>query len=137
MEKVRAEHVPPKAPAAIVAFAEHVHGARADLVDAADIPAEVMRAGRIGAREGDHVMIAAVNAVQKGDVVSGVVGEAQSDDARIEFDRLRNVGREHEDMREAARIGALHRAAERGPALAGPRGDRPRICFSRSARFSA
>src|ERR1700721_995563 len=44
VEGFRAEHVAAQAPAFGEALVEHVHGAGADLVDRADIPAEVMMA---------------------------------------------------------------------------------------------
>ena len=40
---------------------------------------EMMEAGRVRMGEGDHVMVAAVDAVQKGDAVAGMVGEAHAE----------------------------------------------------------
>ena len=123
VEKVRPEDVTAEAPSPVVAFAEHMHGAGADLIDAADIPAEMVMAGRVRARESDHVMVAAMDAVQKSDIVARMVGEPKAEHAGVELDRLRHVRREHQDMREAARIGALHRAPEGRAALPRPRRD--------------
>src|SRR5215469_9115360 len=50
---VRAEHMASQAPAFGEALVEHVHGSGADLVDRADIPAEVMMARSVRARERD------------------------------------------------------------------------------------
>jgi hypothetical protein len=47
--------------------------------DAADISAEMMVARRAQLAESDHVMVAAVNAMQKRDAVAGMIGEPQSE----------------------------------------------------------
>jgi hypothetical protein len=44
-----------------------MHRAAADLVDGAHVPAQMMQSRRARFDEGDHVMIAAVYPVQKGD----------------------------------------------------------------------
>src|ERR1700691_5526965 len=77
MEVVRAEHMAPEAPAGAEALVRHLHGAEADLVDRADIPAEMMqaRAFRLGQR--DQVMIAAMDAVHEGNAVTAAIREPQ------------------------------------------------------------
>src|ERR1700722_12266361 len=71
VEVVRAEHMAAPAPTFGKAFFQHVHGAGADFVDRAHVPTEMMVAGSVRAGKRDHVMIAAVNAMQEGDVVAG------------------------------------------------------------------
>src|ERR1700728_1663453 len=44
VEVVRAEHVAPEAPAGAEPLVRHLHGTKADLVNRADIPAEMMQA---------------------------------------------------------------------------------------------
>src|SRR6185312_21856 len=98
VEEVGAEDVAPEAPPLREPLAEHMHGASPDLVDRAHVPAQVMQPRRVRVGEGDHVMIAAVNAVQKRDPVAGPVGEAQAEHAGIELDRALDVAAEQEDM---------------------------------------
>ena len=69
------------------------------------------------------MMVAAVDAVQKGDAVAGPVGEAQAQRARIELNRLLDVAGEQEDMREAPGHDARNVASERRAALARADGD--------------
>ena len=47
-------------------------------------------------------MVAAVDAVHEGDAVARMVGEPETEDARIEVDRAHDVGGEHEHVRETA-----------------------------------
>ena len=112
----------PEAPPLVVALAEHMHGAEADVVDAAHVPAQVVHAGRARLAERDHVVIAAVDAVHEGDALAGVVGKPQPKHLRIEVDGLHHVGGEDEHMREPARMGAFDGAAVRRPALERRRG---------------
>ena len=65
MKVIRSQHVSAEAPTFRKALAEHVHGAGSDLVDRTDVPAEMVMAGRVRSRESNHVMIAAVDAMQK------------------------------------------------------------------------
>src|SRR5271157_5041322 len=124
--------MPAKAPAPAVTLAEHMHRADADLVDAADVPAQMMEAGRVRFREGDHVMIAAVDAVQEGDAVARMVGKAKSEDAGVEVDRSPHVPGEHQDVREPARKGAIDVAPEGRAPRAGPdRRQRERALIAR------
>src|SRR6185312_4728347 len=83
VEVIRAEHVSAQAPALRKALFEHVRGAGADLVDRAHVPAEMMVAGGVGTREGDHVMIAAVNAVQESNIVAGMIGQPHPEHASV------------------------------------------------------
>ena len=64
------------------------------------------------------MVIAAVNAVQEGDAVAGPVGEAQAQHARIELNRLLDVAREQEHMRETSGMHARNVAPERRATLA-------------------
>src|SRR3984885_12393960 len=73
VEVIRAQHMTAQAPALGKALAQHVDRASPDFVDRADVPAEMMMAGSIGARERDHVMIAAMDAVKESDVIAGMV----------------------------------------------------------------
>ena len=100
-----------------------MHGAAADVVDGAHVPAQMMQSRRARFDEGDHMMIAAVNPVQEGDAVAGPVGEAQTQRARIELNRLLDVAREQEDMRQAPGRDARNVAPERRAALAWAAGD--------------
>src|SRR5580693_9917060 len=99
MEEVGAQNVPSETPSARKALVQHMHGAAADVVDGAHVPAQMMQAGRARFDEGDHMVIAAVNAVQESDAVAGPVGEAQAERSCIELDRLLDVAGEEEDMR--------------------------------------
>src|SRR5208337_5638876 len=101
MEIVRSEDMPSKAPAPAVAFAEHMGRADADLVDAADVPAQMVEAGRIRFRERHHVMVAAVDAVEEGDAVPRMVGDPHPEYSCIEVHRLAHVAGEHEHMGES------------------------------------
>ena len=74
MEIIGAQHVAPQAPAFGKSLVEHVHGAYPDLIDRADVPAEMMVAGRLRAGKGNHVVIAAMDAVQERDIVARFVG---------------------------------------------------------------
>src|SRR3984957_16632823 len=96
-----------------------MRGAPTDVVDRAHVPAQMMQARRARCDEGDHMMVAAVDAVQKGDAVAGPVGKAQPQRPRIELNRLLDVAREQEDMREAPGRDARNVAPERRAALAG------------------
>ena len=86
MEVVGAEHVPAHTPARSEAFVGHLHSAEPDLVNAANVPAQVVQTagGRFG--ECQHVMIAAMDAVHKGDAVAGSVGQSQPKNVAIESD---------------------------------------------------
>jgi hypothetical protein len=95
-----------------------MHCAGADFVDRSDVPTEMMVPGCVRAREGDHVVIAAVDAVQERNVVAGMVGQTHAEHARVEIDRFGYVAREQQDMSEPSRARAWQRAAEWGPALA-------------------
>ena len=101
-------------------------GAGADLVDAADVPTEMMMAGRVGAREGDHVMVAAVDAVQERDVVAGMIRQPHPEDARVKFDALAHVAREDQHVRETAGTGA----PDAGVRLGAPRWPGPPLGWS-------
>ena len=107
-----------EAPSTGKSFFQHMRGAAADVVDGADVPAQMMKAGRAGCDEGDHMMIAAVNPVQEGDAVAGPVGEAQAERARVELNRLLHVAREQEHMGETPGIHALYISPERRATLA-------------------
>src|SRR5580692_6087952 len=112
MEEVGAQNVPSEAPSARKALVQHMHGAAADVVDRAHVPAQMMQSRRARFDEGDHMMIAAVNPVQEGDAFAGPVGEAQPKRARIELNRLLNVAGEEEDMCQAAGRDARNVAPE-------------------------
>src|SRR5579863_8490517 len=118
VEEVGAEHVAPESPPSREPFAQHMHGAPPDLIDRANVPAQVMQPRRVRVRESDHVMVAAVNAVQKGDAVAGPVGEAQAKHPGIELDRALDVAGEEKDMRQTPGHDALNIPPERGAALA-------------------
>src|ERR1700678_875182 len=123
MEKVGAEDMPSETPSPREALVQHMHGAAADVVDRAYIPAQMMQSRRARFDEGDHVMIAAVNPVQEGDAVAGPIGEAQTQRARIELNRLLDVSREHEHMRQATGHDTRDLAPERRAAHAWAAGD--------------
>ena len=82
------------------------------------------------------MMVAAVDAVQKGDAVAGPVGEAQAQRARIELNRLLDVAREQENMRQAPGRDALDVTSERRAALARADWRRPKTQTFRWARIS-
>src|SRR5262249_13312580 len=73
VEVVRSEHVAPGPPSLSESMPRHLHRAKSDLVYGAYIPAAVMQTGRVGARERDQMMIAAMNAVHECDVIAGAV----------------------------------------------------------------
>src|SRR6185312_434498 len=81
------------------------------------VPAEMMVAGGVRTREGDHVMIAAVNAVQESNIVAGMIGQPHPEHASVELDRLADIGGEHQHMRQAPRPRPRHGAAEGRSAL--------------------
>ena len=127
--------MPSEAPSPREALAQHMHGAPADVVDRADVPAQMMQPRRVRVREGDHVMVAAVDAVQKGDAVAGPVGEAEAQRARIELNRLLDVAREQEDMRQTPGPHARDVAPERRAALARADRDVGKLGFLIGRRF--
>src|SRR5277367_4959224 len=110
--------MPSETPSPSEALVMHMHGAAADVVDRAHVPAQMMQARRARCDERDHMMIAAVNAVQEGDAVAGPVGEAQAERAGIELNRLLDVAREQEHMGETSGRDARNVAPERRPTLA-------------------
>ena len=93
VEVVRAEHVAAEPPAVGEALLGHVARADADVVDRADVPAEMMQARPVRLHEGDHVVIAAVDAVHEGDEIAGAIRQPQTEHVAVEIDRPRNVGR--------------------------------------------
>ncbi len=60
-----------QAPTGDKAFARHLHRAKPDILNGADVPAAVVKAGAGGAAKGDEVVIAAVHAVHEGDIAFG------------------------------------------------------------------
>ena len=77
-----------------------------------------MEAGRARFHQRQQMMIAAVDAVHEGDDVGRFVGQAQAERPLIEFDRLFDVAREDQHMRQAARPHRrrlLARVAAAGP----------------------
>ncbi len=79
VEIVRAQHVAAEPPAGGETAVRHLHGAEADLVDRAHVPAQMVQAGRIRFRHRHHVVVAAVHAMHEGDAVAGAIGQAQPD----------------------------------------------------------
>jgi hypothetical protein len=63
----------------------------------------MMQAGAGGARECDHVMVAAVRAVHEGDIAFRRVGEAQAQHVAVKTDRAADIGGVERKMCEAAR----------------------------------
>src|SRR5579863_7701308 len=94
-----------------------MHGACADLIHRANIPTEMMVARSVRARECDHVMVAAMDAVHECNIVAGMVGQAHAKSPRIEFDSLTHIAGEHEDVRKTTWSRARHGAAKRRTAL--------------------
>ena len=74
----------PHAPAVRVAAIDHLLHPETDLVERRDVPARVMQSGAVRLGEGDQVMVAGMRAVQEGDDVAGVIGQAQPQRVRIE-----------------------------------------------------
>src|SRR5262249_12665250 len=106
-----------------------LHRASADLLEGADVPARMMQAGAVGAREGDHVMVAAVDAVHEGDVAARPVGEAGAKKTAVEGDSLLDIRGEQEDVGEATRPRRYGLRAEGGVARAIGRGGHLRADF--------
>src|SRR5690242_8490678 len=123
VEEIGAQHVPPQSPSFGESLVEHMHGAAPDVVDRAHVPAQVMESRRGRLDEGDHVMVAAVDAVQKRDAVARPVGKAQAERSRIELNRAPDVAGEEQDMRKAPRRDALNVSTEWRAAHAGARRD--------------
>ena len=117
------------------ALVQHMHGAAADVVDGAHVPAQMMQARRARFDEGDHMMIAAVNAVQEGDAVARPVGQAQAKRARIELNGLLDVAGEQEDVRQAPGRDARDLRAERRAAFARLAGDVRKLGLLVGRRF--
>ena len=122
VEEIGPEHMASEAPTFVVALAEHMHGAEADLIDAAHVPAQVVHAGPARLAERNHVVIAAVHAVHERDAFAGMVGKPEPKHLRIEFDGLHHVRGEHQHMREPAGMGAFDGAAVRRAAMERRRG---------------
>ena len=96
-----------------------------------------MKAGGVRMGEGDHVMVAPVDAMQKGDAPAGMVGEAHAEDAGVEVDRLRHVPGEQEDVRETAGKGPRGSGATGAPRVFGPVAAKVNADFSLGDDFSA
>ena len=69
----------------------------------ADVPTAMVEAGRRRLHQRQHVMIAAVDAVQEGDAVGGAIGQAQAQRTLVEGGRGLDVAREDQHMRQPAR----------------------------------
>ena len=82
-----------EAPALGEALVGHAHGAEPDFLDAGNVPAAMVEAGRGGFHQRQHMMIAAVDAVHERHQVGGAVGQAQAELALVEFDRGVDVAR--------------------------------------------
>src|SRR4029077_14111250 len=95
----------------------------------------MVNARRVGPCECDQMMVAPMDAVQKRDVVAGMIGQAQAEHTGVELDRLAYVTREHQDVCETARVCASHRAAERRPTLTGSGGADPKPALFVGRRF--
>src|SRR5260370_16786109 len=111
MEIVGPQHVAAESPAGAKSLVCHLHGAKPDLLNRSDIPAQMMQSRCIGADERDHVMIAAVNAMHECDHVAGAVRQAQSEYVPVEIDGLRNIAREDEDVPQSPRPDYRHPAS--------------------------
>ena len=119
VEVVRAEDVAAEAPAFLVALVVHAHGAEADIVNAGDVPAAMVEAGRRRFHQRQHVMVAAVNAVHEGDEVRRAIRQAQAERALVELDRLEHVAGEDQHVRQTARPHRRRLGAHGGAGLAG------------------
>ena len=69
----RAEHVAPEPPAVGEALLGHVARADADVVDRADVPAQMVQTRPVRFDEGYHVVIAAVDAVHESNKIARTV----------------------------------------------------------------
>ncbi len=103
MEVVGAKHMPTQSPALGKALVCHLHRAKPDKIDVRQIPADVMKArrGRLG--EGDHVMITAVDAMQKGYAIARSIRQPQPKRTAVELDCPTDVGGKQQDVGHAAR----------------------------------
>src|SRR5437870_8593645 len=121
---IRTENMPAGAPADAVTFVGHAHGSEADRVDGRHDPADMMKAGPVGFQKRHHVMITAVNAVEKSDLICRAVREAHAENARVEIDRPIDVWRETKDVREPLDAWVPGVAAVRSIAYSGQQGSR-------------
>ena len=64
-------------PAFLEALLRHEARTQTDIVDRRDVPAQMMQARTFGLHEGDHVMVASVDAVHERDEVTGTIRETQ------------------------------------------------------------
>ena len=108
-----------EAPAFLIALVVHAHGAEADVVDAGDVPTAVVEARRRRLHQRQHVMVAAVNAGHERHQILGAVGQAQSERALVELDRLEHVAGEDQHMRQPTRPHRRRHGAHGGGSLAG------------------
>ncbi len=127
MEIVGTEHVAAEAPAGDETLVRHLSRTDADVVDRADVPAAMVKAGTAGLREGDHVVIAAVDAVQERDHPARLVGQAQAQYPRVEGERARHVAGEQQHVRHAPRLGGRRLTAHRRPAAVRRRAVEPHL----------
>jgi hypothetical protein len=83
----------------------------------------VVQPGPFRFHEGEHVVVAAVDAVHEGDHVARAIGEAKPQHAAVELDGLRDVAGEDQHMGEPARLhmGDLAAARRAGDAGTGRR----------------
>src|SRR5438105_3038350 len=95
---IRTENMPAGTPSDAITIIGHVHRSEADRVDGWNNPADMMKARPVGFQKRDHVMITAVNAVEKSDLVCRAVRQTHAQNARIEIDRSIDVRRETKDV---------------------------------------
>src|SRR6202022_4919404 len=141
VEVVRPQLVTSQAPAGTKTLVCHMHGTDADVVDGTDVPTEMVQARAATLRQSDQVMIATVNTVHESDAVAGSVRKAQAEHARIEQYARRYVGREDQDVGQAARVDPWRKIAGKRSLSAGRRRDhfegrlRIRRRFLRNTQF--
>src|SRR5690606_34408812 len=98
-------------PAALMTLHRHMGSAQTDFLHRAHIPAAVVKASSRRLDERQHVVIAAVHAVTKGDDFGRTVRQTHAEYIAVEGDGTADVGGENRDMRHAARVDAWCLAA--------------------------
>src|SRR5579884_2148573 len=95
---IRPEDVPAKAPSGTIALVGHVHGAEADVIYGANIPAQMMQPRTLSLSQRNQVMIAAMNAVHECDAVAGTIRQPQAENALVECNAGGYIRSEDQDM---------------------------------------
>src|SRR6185369_11227259 len=119
MKVIRSKNVSSHSPAGGKARGSHLHCAKTYFIHRPDVPTAMVQTGSTRFGKGDHVMVAAVDAMHKGDAISGAIREPEPQYFLIERDRFADIHGKHKNVREPARLNSRRSTAIWSAALAG------------------